>query len=439
MKKLIQSLSYALVLSSLSFAAHSIEVTDNVHLHGFASQGYLYSPDAPYAGREAQDGSFDFREFGLNLSAELDDKTRMAFGVLNRSVGDSVKSKSSLDFLLIDRVIYQSAGSTFGLRVGRVKNDIGLYNSIRDIPSARPGIEIPKSVYFDSFRDTFLSVDGLNLYGNTVSVAGLVEWNVFYGHKDIDSNSLEYYALGGLSQGHYDVGRILGAKVFFEPTALSGFKVGLNFIKTNADLDNGPTANESTSQLTSKFSSLGINPMDGISPQEKLIIANEISNNLNQYAMKNENEINLAMLSMQFAFDNFLFSSEYLNIANKSLIIIPSLNGSEVTKNSGNVSGFFLQLEWFPSINWSALVRYEELVLDDKRNLKELARTYDETHGYQKALTLGTKWNFYENWSLSGEVSINDGTAWVPIYKGMENDQTKQHWKVYRAALSYQF
>lgn len=412
---------------------------DDLKVHGFASQGYFYTPDAPYAGLDAKKGSFNVRELGLNAAYDINDKTRIVGQFLNRSLGDSLESKTGLDFLLLDKVIDQTDSSVFGVRLGRVKNDFGLYNSIRDIPSARPGIEVPQSVYFDSFRDTFLSVDGMNVYGNQIVEKGLFEWNAFYGKKEVDSKSLEYYALGGLNPGDYEVGDIYGGKMVFEPNDAPGLKLGLSTIKTNVKLEGARTAGQSTALLSSNFGSIGVNPLDGISPQEQAAIGNEISNNLNEYVLENEINIHLIMASLQYAFADFLLSTEYLKIAVDNKIVLPALNGTLEENFTANVSGFFVQLEWFPSLKWSTLIRYEELVLDDDRSVEELARSYDQTHGYQKALTLGAKWNFNQSWSLSGQMTINDGTAWIPIYEGMENDQTTQHWKVYRAALNYQF
>lgn len=438
MKKIIGYISPLLLACLVPNYAGANEF-DNLSIHGFASQGYFYNPDAPYAGADAKQGSFNVREFGLNAAYDINDKTRIAGQVLNRSLGQSVESKTSLDFLLLDQVIDQTDSSVFGVRLGRVKNDFGLYNSIRDIPSARPGIQIPQSVYFDSFRDTFLSVDGMNVYGNKIAEKGLFEWNVFFGKKDIDSKSLEYYALGGLNPGDYEVGDIYGGKLVFEPNDVPGLKLGLSTIKTDVKLEGARSASQSTSLLSSNFGRIGVNPFDGISTQEQAAIGDEIENNLNEYALENENKIHLIMASLQYAFGDFLLSTEYLNIALDSSIVIPSLNGSVEISNTGNVSGFFMQLEWFPALDWSTLIRYEELVLDDDRSIEDLARSFDETHGYQKALTLGAKWDFHQNWSLSGQITINEGTAWIPIYEGMEDDQTTQHWKVYRAALNYQF
>lgn len=443
MKKLHKIIPSILLTVSLSFASHGVvyanEIDERLKIHGFASQGYVLSPDAPFAGTQTENGSFDFREFGLNLSFDFNEKTRVAGQILNRQQGDSVKSKTSLDFLLVDRVIYQDAKTSFGVRLGRVKNDVGLYNSIRDIPSARPGIDVPKSIYFDSFRDTFISVDGINLYGNHLADAGLFEWNLFYGNKNIDSKALEYYALGGKTQGDYDVKGILGGKLTFEPNDISGLKLGLSAIKTKVKLEDANTYNDSVALLFSRFGALGVNPMDGVDAREEAIIAGEVRENLNEYAIGNENDINLFILSLQYAFKDIVLSSEMLRIINESSISIPSLAGPQSINSKGNVSGFFVQLEWFPASSWSTLVRYEELVLDDDRSVEEFARSYDQTHGYQKALTFGAKWNIDNHWSLTGQMGFNEGTAWIPIYEGMENDQTTQYWKIYRAALNYQF
>jgi hypothetical protein len=54
------------------------------------------------------------------------------------------------------------------VRLGRVKNPIGLYNETRDVIWTRPGVLLPQSVYFDAlaFRAPEIASDGGILYGH---------------------------------------------------------------------------------------------------------------------------------------------------------------------------------------------------------------------------------------------------------------------------------
>ncbi|WP_255210748.1 hypothetical protein [Methylogaea oryzae] len=54
---------------------------------------------------------------------------------------------------------------TLGVRLGRVKLPIGLYNATRDVPFTKPTILLPQSIYFERTRDLALSADGGMFYG----------------------------------------------------------------------------------------------------------------------------------------------------------------------------------------------------------------------------------------------------------------------------------
>lgn len=397
-KKLIFSF-----LVAWGFALPSMADTHDknpVEIHGFVSQGLIYSPDQKYAGIDDDKPSLDFREIGLNTAYDFNQNTRIAGQILYRNQGESIKAQTSVDFLLIDHTLYRSLDTQIGVRLGRVKNDYGIYNSVRDIPSARPSIEMPISVYFDSFRDPLLAVDGVNLYGFYQTKTGLWQGNFIYGNRDIDSDVVEYTALGNKVPGSYNLKGIIGGKLSYQPDALPGLEVAFSNLKTQTQL-------EDNANLDIK------------------------------------SDLNFRMLSIQYAFDNFIFTTEYASTANQTITSFPALvNGNLVRVNNeidANIVGYYLQLEWLPSDQWSLLVRFDELLLNDELPKEALARSYDETRGYQKTITFGSKWTIDNNWSLSGEVSLNDGTAAIPVYDGMENDQTNQHWKVYRAALNYYF
>ncbi len=435
MKKLT-FLAPLFILFSFTSPAFAISLNDDIELHGFASQSYVYSPDSPYAGTQTEDGSFDFRELGLNLSWNMDEKTRITGQVLSRDFGERADAETGVDFLLLDRVIIQEPTHSFGVRLGRVKNDFGLYNSSRDVPSARPGLEVPQSVYFDSFRDTFLSVDGVNLYGNALGEAGLMEWNVFYGDRDIDSKYMEYYALGGPAEGDYELDKIFGAKLVFEPSQLSGLKLGLSGIRSGLNLNKTQSLQDAQIALSSQFGNLGINPFDGFSAQEQAVLGGHVVQNLNKYVVKNEVDIAFLMASLQYSYDDLLLSAEYMQIHLDNTSEFALIGERSLTSM---VEGFYVQAEWFPQSDLVTLIRYEELFLNSDQPVEYLARPYDQTHGYQKAWTVGAKWFINKNWSLGGQIAFNEGTAWAPVYDGMEDNPTSKFWKVYRAAVTFQF
>lgn len=433
LSKLTNTLALSL-LTSTACAADS-ESNDKVKFNGFASQGYIYSPETPYAGDASLDGSFDFREAGINASWEYSEQTRFSGQLLSRTASEASDGSIKLDYLLMDHVFYEGLDSTMGVRLGRVKNDVGIYNSSRDIPAARPGLMVPESIYFDSFRDVYLTVDGLNLYGNQQTNAGFFDWNLFIGTREIDSESFEYYALGWPVEGEYQAEPIAGLKLNFEPNSIPGLKVGLSHISTKLELENGQdllSAQTTFNNLVnfaatpSAFGGLGLS---GVALQ------NYLQSNAYQFVTDHSIDIRYWLASLQYGHKDWLFTTEYLKVFTDNQFESPL----GIDSRSSETEAFYVQAEWFPTHNLEALLRYEELYLMDDRSGESLARSYDQTHGFAKAWTVGLKWLIDKNWSLGTQLSVNEGTAWLPVYEGMEQNPTKKYWNSYRMAVTYQF
>ncbi|WP_419656180.1 uncharacterized protein Dvar_52810 [Desulfosarcina variabilis str. Montpellier] len=53
-----------------------------------------------------------------------------------------------------------------GIRAGRLKLPVGLYNDIRDMDMLRTNIVMPQGIYRDLLRETSNAANGGGLYGN---------------------------------------------------------------------------------------------------------------------------------------------------------------------------------------------------------------------------------------------------------------------------------
>jgi len=431
------------LLTALSNTVCAIELTDNSELHGFVSQGLVYSPDNAYAGSDLNGVSLDFREIGLNGAWDISEQFRITGQVLSRKTGESDNGDLRVDFLLMDYLAHSTANSNFGVRLGRVKNAMGLYNSTRDIPIARPGLSVPSSIYFDSLRDSILSTDGLNLYGSYFAEFGTLNWEASAGTTSLKSTVLENYLFGTtLKQGEFDKALLSSFKVDFLPNKVPGLLLGASFLKARFDLQNTQTAQQAGEAAgavaAGQVAAMGKDPSDPINAE---LLANltlqEIGQNYTDYLTKTELDALIAVLYAQYAYKDWIFSAEYMNIFSD----VTSGVAGMVTKNSTTSEGFYLQSEWFFRDNMSALLRYEELYIDsdDKDGSEKPLRPMNEYFAYGKGLTFGLSWDFQENWRLVGQVGLNQGTVWLPYYDGIENTQLKRDWNTYMLQLSYQF
>ena len=181
------SMAVGVTAAVIMAPATALELGSSSELHGFVNQAYFYSPDNSYAGTDSLNGSVKFRELGITGFTEISPEFRLAGQIISRQRDETDNGDLRIDFLLADYLFYSNMSTTAGVRLGRVKNNVGFYNATRDIPSARPGFNVPDSIYFDSFRDTILSTDGINLYGSLLFQDNQLSWELFAGQKNIDS------------------------------------------------------------------------------------------------------------------------------------------------------------------------------------------------------------------------------------------------------------
>jgi len=425
MKNTIYKRSF-LVLALFTYAgmAQAIDVGSSGQVHGFVSQSYVYSPENPYAGTASKDGSFDFREIGINGSWEENEKLRFAGQLLSRKQDQAADGSLAVDFLLADYLVYSNTTTSFGLRAGRIKNPIGFYNSVRDIPSSRPGIDVPNSIYFDSFRDIVLATDGVSLYGSHATDSGDFNWNVFAGNRDVGSSVMEHYLFGENVQGKVKNAELQGFNITYNLNTQNPLTFGLSAIHIKAKMTGAKSVAAAQQTLGTALA--------GGSTQEY-----ELFNNYADYATGANIDSIFALASVQYGYKDWLFTAEYLNLFNNIDI---EVLGNNINTNPVS-EGMYFQTEWFANRYIHALARYEELYLidgkhKDKADPQRLKNPY---HNYGKGLTFGLKWLINNNLTLAGEVSANEGTAWLPVFDGEEDIEMKKYWNTYSLQLTYQF
>lgn len=406
-----------LVALAVSSPSSGLELADNAQMHGFLNQAYLYSPDNPYAGTDATNGSFKFREVGVNGFVELSPEFRLAGQVLSRRQDKADDGDVRVDFLLADYLYFSNQKISAGVRAGRVKNNIGFYNAIRDIPSARPGYNVPDSVYFDAFRDTLLATDGINLYGSILAGDNQVSWEFTVGERSVDSEDFEYYSIGRpVQQGEVDDVPIRLFNVNLVPSFQRDLRLGLSLVDLSIKLDDTPS-------LADVQAALMNNPQD--------VFANP-----QNYVTRAEIDALFAILSAQYSLDDWVITAEYLNIDSD---FDGQIAGQDFSDNA-TTEGYYLQLEWLATNRISILTRYEELYLDkDDRSGSRSAVDYNRYRGFGKGWTLGGRWAVTENWSLTGQASFNEGTAWLPTFEGIENEDIEKYWNYYVLSVNFQF
>ncbi len=172
-----RGLSTALLTPLLALFPAAQSLWTSLQIHGFVAQAVLDTSDNRWFAR--YDGtSFGFTEVGLNASLRPRPWLLLAGQVLARRAGEMYNGTPAIDFALADVSLLSSPQQHAGLRLGRIKNPLGLYNETRDVAFTHPGIFLPQVVYFDKVRNLTLSTDGAMLYSETDTDLGTLSLNL---------------------------------------------------------------------------------------------------------------------------------------------------------------------------------------------------------------------------------------------------------------------
>ena len=179
MKKLrISFLSLFILLHSVSAIAGEI---GEVEIHGFISQGYLKTDRNNYMA-DTEDGTFQFNEMGINFQTRVSEKLKIGTQFIARDLGTIGNDEIKIDWAFAD---YRYS-NIIGVRAGSLKIPIGFYNEARDVDSVRTNIILPPSIYAEEWRDVFVGLKGVGIYGR---LPGRVSYVLQNGTLDLPLDS----------------------------------------------------------------------------------------------------------------------------------------------------------------------------------------------------------------------------------------------------------
>ncbi len=215
----------AVVLAAAAGAGRAQSVDDlNVQVHGYVTQGFIYTTHNNWNTTESTDGSPAWSEAVLNISAQPD--SHLHIGVQGRySLLGILTNAITLDWAQLD----YKRNDYFGIRAGKVKSPLGLYNETQDIDPAQMWILLPQSVYPLASRNSNLAHYGGVAYGS-VRVGqhmGKVQYWAFGGERVLASDDGYFQPLRdqGLTVPNGISGKVGGGSIRWE-TPVRGLMAG---------------------------------------------------------------------------------------------------------------------------------------------------------------------------------------------------------------------
>jgi len=377
---------------SMGARAGDLDQGGHLQIHGFLTQAYVQTTDNQFFG-DSEDGSFDFRELGVNASYRFNPNLMTSAQLLSRTAGEMYDGSLTVDYAQLDYQFHMTEQNRFGLILGRYKNPFGLFNDTRDVAATRPGIFMPQSIYWDRVRNMVLSNDGLQFYSE--HNVGLHRFNLqlLAGRTPIDENVEQTYLDPALDASMEQDGLTTGGRLLYE---WDGGRIRLALSNAMLSLD-------------SETNSL---------PDGRIGIDYWVFS-----AQYNEGPWRLTAEYMQEPLDYQGFGG-FLEVADTT------------------VDGYYLQGDYRLHEDWEVMVRYEESHYDkDDPDGTERSRLtgLPEHFFYSRLWTLGLLWEPTENLMLRTEFSRVDGTIFLSNRENPNPADTVREWNLFSLLVSYSF
>jgi hypothetical protein len=382
--------------------------SDSFQVHGFATQGAAWTSDNHLFGN-SPDGTFDFRELGLNASLRPTRDILLSGQLLSRTAGEVDDGSLRLDYGFADLTFHQSLSSKWGVRVGRVKNPLGFYNETRDVEHTRPSILLPQSIYLDRARALLLSTDAVYLYAEESLGPGTLFLDLGYGYPQADDEELERSLLWGRDwKGHLDGQPSLLGRLMYETE--DGWGMAATYAEAKLDFE----ADAIDFPMTDGGLDLTYN-----------------------------------LLSLQYEQPKWSLTLEYLRQEKRTqgLGLIP--DGYVESDN------YYLQGTYRPRDDLELLLRYEVGYNNnnDKDGSKSAAAsaaaapllnpmgvpTFVDHNFYGTDWTLGVRWDVTPEWVLKAEYHKVHGTIWLPFTENRVPNDMAEDWDLLMFSASYRF
>jgi hypothetical protein len=128
-------------------------------------------------------GSFSMTDFGVNVSSQLTDKLRVGAQMYDYNVGHLGQWHPTLDWGYVDYKVKD----WFGIRAGKVKTVLGLYNDTQDASFLYTWALMPQSLYPVDLRANSIAHLGADIYGHiSLNKAGSLDYTAYFGYVPWD-------------------------------------------------------------------------------------------------------------------------------------------------------------------------------------------------------------------------------------------------------------
>lgn len=378
-------------------SVHGVELGEGLQAHGFISQGMSLTSDNDFGGNSDSGPAWDLREVGANLSWRPAPDWLISGQALARWAGETDNGELRLDYGFVDRTLLADGESQVGVRLGKIKNPIGFYNTTRDVAHTRPGIIMPQSIYPERARNFLLAAPGMSLYGNQEGKNGAVTWLVSVLQPEVDDPEVNYLLLGRDFGGHFRGNTSWLGQVMYDWDG-GRWRAGLSLWDYSVDY----------------------RPVKVVPPVRPFA---------------GNTDLRSWVLSLEYNSEMWTTTMEYSQIEVDS-----SDYGIPIVERGNTTEAWYVQLTRRLPTDWQVFVRYDVFYFDKSDHSGEDFASIASANPwirYAKDWTLGVRKDI-DKWSFSAEWHQIDGTAWLSPADTPYNQQS-QKWDLLLLQAAWRF
>ncbi len=159
----------------------------NIQIHGFVTQGFLYSSSNNYLSTNSSSGSLNWSDGVVSISDPVSDKLRVGIQMHMSQLGDVGGPTLQVDWATGDYHASDKARFSFG----KVKTVIGLFNDTQDVDSVHLWALLPQGVYPIDNKSFTLAHYGADFYGDMRlgEQGGTLSYRAYAGYRTLDLES----------------------------------------------------------------------------------------------------------------------------------------------------------------------------------------------------------------------------------------------------------
>jgi len=157
-----------------------------IEIHGFVTQGFLFSSSNNYLTMKSSDGSVRWTEGAVSVSDSLTDKLRVGIQLHMYQLGQLGGAHLQIDWASGD----YRFNDHFGIRAGKVKTVLGLFNDSQDVDAIFLWTLLPQCSYPIDNEGFYLAHVGGEVYGELPlgSRAGKLRYDGYAGESNLPLN-----------------------------------------------------------------------------------------------------------------------------------------------------------------------------------------------------------------------------------------------------------